>query len=426
MPRNDIRLFYIQPEACSLPMPDIPNLQHLFALVEISNLGSISQAAERVHRSQSALTMAVRKIESQVGETLFERHPGGMATTGAGRVFVARVERAFDWLRQVPQGLSGRRGARVGQDWYRAVTSTQLRALVAVVQQGSFSLAARQLGLSQPSVHRAARDLELVLALPLFTAAAQGVEPTREARHVARHVSLAFYEIRQGLEEMAELRGRASGCLRVASLPLARSHLLPESISRILERHPDLRVSIVDGPYAELLHELRMGQVDLILGALRRPDPSPDIAQELLFEDPLSIVVRAGHPLLSGRRPDARTLARLEWVMPRTGTPARDYVADYFAAQGVEEPAHIVECSSLVATRGLLLRSDRAALLSADQVQFEVESGRLAVLVQDLPGTRRAIGLSTRAGWKPTRVQTEYVELLRSLAEGYGPAVTQP
>jgi hypothetical protein len=63
------------------------------------------------------------------------------------------------------------------------------------------------------------------------------------------------------------------------------------------------------------------------------------------------------------------------------------------------------------------------ALLSADQVRFEVESGRLAVLRKDLPGTRRAIGLSTRIDWKPTPVQQEYVVLLRALAKRYGGSV---
>jgi DNA-binding transcriptional LysR family regulator len=399
------------------------NLQHLYALLEISSMGSISKAAESVHRSQSALTMAVRNIERAIGERLFERVPAGVFPTAAGRLFLARLERSFDWLRRALQGLPVRRGMRSGRELYRTVTSTQLRALIAVVQQGGFSLAARHLGLSQPSVHRAARDLELLLGQSLFKSATQGVEPTRAARRLARYASLAFCEIRQGLEEIEELRGRTGGRLSVASLPLARASLLPESISRILARHPGLQVRIVDGPYPELLQELRMGQVDLIVGALRTPNPAADVQQELLFEAPLSIVVRAGHPLLSGKPPGARVLARLEWVMPRAGTPAREYIAAYFERQGVSGPAHIVECSSLVATRGLLLRSDRAALLSADQVQFEVDSGILAVLHKDLPGTRRAIGLTTRVSWKPTRVQQEYVVLLRSLAKRYGGSV---
>jgi hypothetical protein len=57
-------------------------------------------------------------------------------------------------------------------------------------------------------------------------------------------------------------------------------------------------------------------------------------------------------------------------------------------------------------------------------VQFEVDSGRLAVLRKDLPGTRRAIGLTTRVSWKPTRVQQEYVVLLRSLAKRYGGSIS--
>lgn len=396
------------------------NFQHLYALLEISRTGSISQAANRVHRSQSALTMAVRRLEAELDSKLFERRATGMFPTDAGRLFINRIERAFAALRPALQTMPGRGGARCAEALYRAVTSTQLRAMVEVVQQGGFSLAARVLGLSQPSVHRAARDLETVLGRPLFKATAQGAVPTREARDLARCANLAFYEIRQGLDEINELRGKVSGELRIASLPLARAGLVPESVSRIVARCPDLQVRIVDGPYAELLQELRMGQVDLIVGALRSPGPTGDVCQKLLFEEPLSILVRAGHPLLGASTPGAAALARLEWVMPRSGTPARDNVAAFFAAQGVDGPTHIVECSSLVATRGLLLRTDRAALLSASQVEFEVQTGRLAVLRENLPGTCRGIGLTTRLNWKPTRIQAEYVALLEELAEGLG------
>lgn len=401
--------------------PDTLNLQHLNAVLQVANLGSITRASERVHRSQSALTMAIRKIEGTIGALLFERHATGMSVTDAGRILASRIERAFNCLENGVQSLPARNGRHSRPVLSRAVTSTQLRALVAIVQQGGFSPAARLLGRSQPSVHRAARDLETVLDTPLFRVGSAGVaEPTREAWALARFASLAFQEIEQGLEEIANLRGRVGGRLRVASLPLARAEFLPESIDQILGTYPDLRVSIVDGPYDELLNELRMGQVDLILGALRSPKPAADVHQELLFEDPLSIVVRSGHPLLDRHRVKVGDLAKLAWVMPRAGTPAREHIASYFARSGVIAPSRIVECSSLVTTRGLLLNSDRAALLSFGQVRIEVERGLLAVLKRDLPGTRRPIGLTTRLGWKPTPIQAEYVRLLRPLARHLG------
>src|SRR5690606_14793242 len=185
-------------------------------------------------------------------------------------------------------------------------------------------------------------------------------------------------------------------------------------VTRLLERFPDARVSIIDGPYEELLDRLLHGHVDLILGALRER-PVEDVEQRFLFEDPLALVVRRGHPLLSRRRVELRALAKLDWVAPRQGPPARQRFRELFLAHGLEPPSRLIECSSSVATRGLLLQSDRVALLSTRQVQPELDAGFLAALPIRL-NVRRPIGLTLRRNWQPTALQSEYLGLLEELA----------
>jgi DNA-binding transcriptional LysR family regulator len=285
-----------------------------------------------------------------------------------------------------------------------------------VVETGGFSSAARQLGLAQPTVHRAVRDIEALCGEPLCRRTTGGVEPTLRAVRLARHAGLALLEIRHGLEEVAELDGQRRSRIRVGCLPLARVQILPDAVNATLERHPELAISIVDGPYDELLRSLRHGTLDLVIGALREPAPSADVVQETLFHDPLAIVVRAGHPVLRVRARGAVALAKLSWIVPRSGTPARSYFNAYFRAHGVPTPRRCIECSSLVATRGLLLGSDRAALLSARQVRLELAARQLALVLDPLPGTARPIGLTTRRDWKPTPAIADLLAELRQAA----------
>jgi DNA-binding transcriptional LysR family regulator len=390
----------------------IPNLRHLYALAEAARQGSISRAADNVHLSQSAVTQGIAGLEKLAGERLFDRTGSGIFPTEAGRRFVARIERAFQKLKVLQNEIDAGRAVRAEPLW-RRMTSTQLRALIAVVENEGFSLAARELGRSQPSVFRSARDLERLCGHELFRRTANTVEPTAIARLMARCASLAFAEIRQGFEEIDELHGRMQGSVTVGCLPLARTSLLPTSITRFLSKHPSARVRVVDGPYDELLHALLHGKIDLIIGALRSPRPTNQIVQEALFDDPLSIVVRRGHPLLSRDLPDAAELAGLDWIVPREGTPARDHFNAFFAERHVEPPASLIECSSLVTTRGLLLQSDRAALLSVRQARLDVDSGQLATLSDPLPGTERTIGLTYRKDWQPTTVQHQFIEAVR-------------
>jgi len=388
------------------------NLRHFYAVAEIARQGSVRRAAGAIHLSQPALTQALAQMEQALGQRLFERTHGGMAATPATRLLVERIDRAFASLRAAEKLFDG-------APLHRLVTRIQLQALIAGVDSDSISVAARRLETHQPSVTRAIRDLETLCGRPLFNRSSHGIEATREARELARHASLALAELKQGLDAFRESHGQIDGRIVVGSLPLARSTLVPMAVTRLLARYPDVKLRVVDGPYLEMLHELRSGRLDMIVGALRSPPPA-DIRQEMLFNDALSLVVRPGHPLCAKHGVTPDDLAALDWVLPPEGTPARRLFQGYLATQKLDPPRHVIECSSLVAVRGLLQRSDRAALLSLAQVGYEVETGQLAVLGNPLPETERPIGLALRADWRPTLAQDSFLGLLKEIVgEGF-------
>jgi DNA-binding transcriptional LysR family regulator len=295
---------------------------------------------------------------------------------------------------------------------HRRVTRIQLQTLIAAAESESIRLAALRLRVHQPSVTRTLRDLETLCGRPLFSRSPYGIDATREARELARFAGLALAEIQQGLDVFHEAHGRIDGRIVIGSLPLARSVLLPTAVTRLLQRLPEVKLRIVDGPYPELLHELRSGRIDCIVGALRLPPPA-DVRQEALFSDQLSVVVRPGHPLLGRGTVTVSDLEVLDWVLPPDDTPARHHFNGFFDEHNLSPPRHVIECSSLIAIRGLLLQSDRAAMLSANQVGYEVRSGQLAMLSGPLPRTDRPIGLALRADWRPTLAQADFLDILR-------------
>ena len=117
------------------------------------------------------MTQAIAKLEEDLSVPLFERRRDGMFVTEIGAQFLERVERALDHLQ-----AGAREAARTGSrqkgrgfsDFDRLLTAAQLRALVAVSEANNFSMAARSIGISQPSIHRAARNLERLSGLKLF------------------------------------------------------------------------------------------------------------------------------------------------------------------------------------------------------------------------------------------------------------------
>lgn len=394
------------------------NLRHLRAFQQVARCGSVSRASERVFLSQPAITQALSKLERSLGTRLFLRKSTGMFLTEAGSTLLGRVDRALEVL-----ATGARRAARAAgrgghggfQNFDQLLTAVQLRGFLALAESGNYSWAARKLGVSRPSIHRAINDIERIAGFPIFVKTVQGFELTQAGNSFRRSVLLAFEELRQGLEEIDFLRGHDSPRISLGSLPLARSFILPKVINDLGVIRPDVRIRVRDGSYGDLLHALRHGEIDLLIGALRSPLPADDIEQEPLHMDRLAIVARAGHPLAGRKSLDAGTLAQFSWVTPSPDIPTRKHFDALFGAARVQAPERLIETSSLILVRGLLLGSDRLTIISRHQIAKELEDGILAELDFPLVGSEREIGITTRTGWLPTSTQSLFVRMLREV-----------
>ncbi|MCO5059519.1 MAG: LysR family transcriptional regulator [Rhizobiaceae bacterium] len=398
------------------------NLRHLRAFWQVAQSGSISAASERAYLSQPAITQALSKLEGMIGARLFVRSSTGMIRTEAGECLYHRVDRALDMIAAGSMQAARRtgRGRQSGRGFHHLLTTVQLRAFLALAETGTFSQAARQLEIARPSVHRAINDIERIAGFALFENSAHGMIPTPAGDVFRKAVLLAFAELRQAIEEVGLLGGRDRARIVVGSLPLARSEILPTVINEMTIIRPDLHIVVRDGAYGDLLRALRYGEIDLLIGALRSPDPADDVQQEALFVDKLAIIARAGHPLAGQRMVEARLLIDYPWVTPSPNIPTREQFDALFRASGTGTPSRIVETSSLVLIRGLLSASDKLTIISRHQVARELDAGLLTALDFPLPGSDREIGITTRHNWSPTATQVLFVEKLRACCAAVG------
>ncbi len=398
-------------------MPNLPdlNLRHLDAVATAARLGSISAASQAMNLSQPALTQAVAKVETLLGHRLFDRQPGGVAATEAGRLIAGRIEHALDYVAR--GGQSVRRGARLPPLPHieRRITLGQLRALIAVDRAGSFAHAAKQTALSEPAIHRAARDLERLLGVALLTRQGRTVQPTPAAIRLLRFARLAHAELEAGFDDLAALLSEGAGRVTVGTMPLARGILLPQALARFARAYPMASVNVVEGPYIELLAALREGEIDLLVGAMRDTLPVPDVAQEPLFVDDPVIVGRAGHPLLDEPGFAFERLLDFPWVIAATGAPVRRRWEQMFDERGLEPPRLRIECGSVLVVRGLMLEDDWLTLMSHDQFLFEERAGLLREIEGAGTSLRRHIGLTVRDDWRPTRLQRAFLDTFRTV-----------
>lgn len=394
------------------------NLRHFEAVAIAGRVGSISSAAQAMNLSQPAITQAVAKVEAQLGHALLERRPNGVVLTDAGQLMSARIERALAYIARGGQGV--RRSAHLPNlpNIERRITFGQLRALTTADQAGSFALASKLTGLSEPALHRSARELEQLLGISLLTRHGRTVQPTPAATYLLRFARLALAEIEAGFDELAALRLEGAGRITIGTLPMAQTILLPRALARFSKTNPAACINVVEGPYTDLLASLRNGQIDVLIGALREPAPVKDILQEDIFDDDLVIVARSGHPLASESEFKFSRLKDFPWVIATSGAPMRMRWEAIFAEHGLDPPQIRIESNSVTIGRGLMLNDDWLTLMSRDQFVFERRAG----LLVEIPGafsSQRKIGMTFRNDWRATQLQAAFVAEFRKVCSDW-------
>jgi LysR family transcriptional regulator, regulator for genes of the gallate degradation pathway len=399
---------------------DLPSLRQLRAFEAVARCRSIGAAARELGLSQPAVTQMVAQIEASLGASLLERRRTGTYLTALGSVLLPRVQRLFGHMQSalgdplIGASLAARETTRSVQN---KITDTHIRALTAIADCGSFEAAARTLAISQPALHRSARDLERVVRRSLYQRVARGLAPTATARELARRLKVALRELEYGIDEIRTVQGIVTARIAVGNIPHSGAHLLSKAINQFLAAYPAASVHVLDGPYEPLLEALRAGDLDVLFGVLRRPAWAADVREEFLFANPYVIVVRRQHPLARTRNVTLRDLARYDWILPARGTPRREAFEHLFAGTP-RSPSVSIETTSSAIYKSVLATTDRIALLSTLEAQFLEQEG-MTVLPFASPILARTDGVASRADWQPTSLHRQFLDLLRAQARDY-------
>jgi len=382
------------------------NLRHLRALSAVAAAGSISRAAERLFRVSSAVTRSIAELEMALGRPLFERRARGMALNAYGELALARARRIEQEFEAARSQLVARGGIGVRKDvqslFASILNGRRLAVVASLAEKRNMAAVAREFGITQPAISVALKDLETGIGVPLFERSARGLMPTLAGEIVAFHFKRVLAELRHILPDIAASEGVLQGSVNVGALPLGRTQVLPLAIASLLAAHPGLHVATVESPYDALAASLRSGDIDFILGALRIGSEARDLQQEVLFEDRISLITRAGHPLTRAARIGFAALRAWPWVLSRQGSPSRELFEKFFSAARQAPPVPAVETGDLAVLRGLLLESDMVTAISAHQLRYEIRDASLVVLEFPLEPTRRDIGISQRMGCFPS------------------------
>jgi LysR family transcriptional regulator of gallate degradation len=390
----------------------LTHLQGLRCALAVAECGSTVQAAKALHLSQSSVVRAVEQLEAATALALFHRHARGMQASQASAALLRRAERALAHLTLEPSRAAAQRSHWLAAPLARG--GAQLQTLVVLGRTLSLSAAAAELELSAAAVHQRLAQLEQWAGRALFIRSRSGLRATPAGELTLTAVKRCVAELAQADEELSLQRGSAIGRLVIGTLPFSTGLLLPRAIEEVLRLYPGMQITVIDGTYPALLQQLAQADIDLMVGALRPQLEDRELAQEILFRDPLAVFARAGHRLAARKALRWKHLADAQWVLPMPDTPAEAVFLQALRDAGLPLRPGQLRVNSAVMMQALLHDSDRLALMSPRQLEREVRAGLLVQL--PLPvRPLRTIGTIARADYLPTPAAAHLLELFRAM-----------
>ncbi|MER7545676.1 LysR family transcriptional regulator [Spirillospora sp. NPDC127506] len=283
------------------------------------------------------------------------------------------------------------------------------RILREVARLGSMTAAARSLSYTQPAVSHHIARLEAEAGTPLVIRHGRGVRLTEAGRILVEHVEDVLARMDDAQEQIAAIAGLRAGRVRVAVFPTAAGGLLPDALARLRERAPGVSVTLVDAEPPEALSLLRAGDTDVAV-VFRHAHTPPDVdarfREVVLGEDPLRLLVPAGHPLAEAERPRLQDLARETWASGCAR--CRDHLR-WACAQAGFTPDIAFATEDHVAIQRLVARGLAVTTLPALALSLHTEPG---VAVPDVPAVgSRTISAVVAAGPRPPAVAALLDEL---------------
>ena len=187
----------------------------------------------------------------------------------------------------------------------------------AVARERSFSGAARELALSQPSVSNQVAALEREIGARLLERAPGGLRLTREGEILLEHADAIAERFQLAEDQLSAAAQGARARLRIGAFPTALGVLVPAAIARVRLRHPDTKVTVDEGGTEDLASRVRSGELHLAVSFQDSAEPRhepPGLERRDLFREQFRVGLARDHPVAGRARVRLADLASDEWT----------------------------------------------------------------------------------------------------------------
>jgi DNA-binding transcriptional LysR family regulator len=288
----------------------------------------------------------------------------------------------------------------------------QLQAFLAIVETGSFQQAARKCAVTQSTISRQLQALEADLGMSLFHRTTQA-KLTIAGEQFLPHARKICQEWRNAISELQELRLGKQPELCIAAIHSVCAFHLPPVLQQFCQDYPEVQLRVTSLGSDRALKVLKDGLVDLAIVMNNRfLTASPEMVVDVLYDEPVRVLMAADHPLTKFDQVPWSELVRYPQVVFKDGYGMQRLVQEQFQRQGATLKAAL-ELNTLDAFRGVVRQGELIALLPQGAIQDVHLDSTLVIRSTDDPVLVRQVVLVTTQD----RLQIPPIQRFRALVQ---------
>ena len=291
----------------------------------------------------------------------------------------------------------------------RHSTLRQLEVFAAIARLGSFTRAAEELFLTQPTVSMQIKKLTDAIGLPLFEQVGKKIYLTDAGRELQKTSREIFDSFSRFEMQVADMKGLKQGMLRLAVVTTAK-YFAPRLLGPFCQLYPGIEVSLKVSNRERILERLADNQDDLCI--LGQPPEGIDAVAEPFLENPLVVLALINHPLVGQKKIPLARLAEEPFLLREPGSGTRMAVERLFSEQELKIRVRM-ELGSNEAIKQAIVGGLGVSVLSRHTLALDAPLGQLAILdVEGFP-IQRHWYVAYPTGKQLTVVARTFLEYLK-------------
>ncbi|MBE9032229.1 LysR family transcriptional regulator [filamentous cyanobacterium LEGE 11480] len=255
-------------------------------------------------------------------------------------------------------------------------TLHQLKVFAAVASHNSFTRAAEELFLTQPTVSMQVKQLSKTVGLPLFEQVGKKLYLTEAGRELYATCQDVFARLAQFEIAVADIKGLKQGTLRIAVVTTAK-YVIPRILGPFCRRYPGIDISLTVTNHQRMLDSLSGNQHDLYI--MSQPPEDIDVKVQPFLENPLIVLASRSHVLAKQPQITLERLAEETFIMREPGSGTRKEVQKLFETNNVTLNTKL-DLGSNETIKQAVAGGLGIAVLSKHTLSLEGSNSQLAIL----------------------------------------------